>query len=110
MGSPWLVGTLLLGTSAALAAGLLAFIKIRGPPDVKSWHAGLPVFKLRNANGMEVHVSVLGAAILKLIVPDKKGAKADVVLGYGTVEEYEVPDGSFTRSNAMAKPCKCPSP
>ncbi|GFR42234.1 hypothetical protein Agub_g3128 [Astrephomene gubernaculifera] len=81
-----LVVGLLLGSSVALAA--LSYIKIR-PRRSTSWHAGLPVFKLKNANGMEVHVSVFGAAILKMLVPDKKGHSADVVLGYGTVEEYE---------------------
>ncbi|KAG2438515.1 hypothetical protein HXX76_005066 [Chlamydomonas incerta] len=38
---------------------------------------------------MEVQVSTFGAAILKVVVPDKAGRKADVVLGYGTVDEYE---------------------
>ncbi|KXZ52200.1 hypothetical protein GPECTOR_10g831 [Gonium pectorale] len=76
----------LLGSGFALAA--LTYVKIRSHRE-KSWHAGLPVFKLRNELGMEVTVSAFGAAITKMLVPDKKGSRADVVLGYGSVEEYE---------------------
>ncbi|GLC44982.1 hypothetical protein PLESTB_001746800 [Pleodorina starrii] len=76
----------LLGSSVALAA--LTLLRLRARRE-QSWHSSLPVFKLKNANGMEVHVSVFGAAILKIMVPDKKGSRADVVLGYNTVEEYE---------------------
>ncbi len=83
----YIVPTVLLGS--AVAASLLTLLKLRSRREA-NWHDGLPVYKLKNSLGMEVHVSVLGAAILKLIVPDKKGAKADVVLGYQTVEEYEV--------------------
>lgn len=79
----------LIGSSVALAA--LAALKVRGlRAQSSSWHASLPVFKLKNANGMEVHVSTFGAAILKVVVPDKAGKKADVVLGYASVDEYEV--------------------
>ena len=39
---------------------------------------------------MEVKISAMGASILELIVPDAKGQKADVVLGYETVEDYVV--------------------
>lgn len=79
----------LLGTSAAVAAGVLAYLKLRHR-KVPSWHDSLPLFKLRNALGMEVHVSVFGAAITKLLVPDAQGRKADVVLGYDTVQDYDV--------------------
>ena len=40
--------------------------------------------------GMEVVISAMGASIVKLIVPDAKGRKADVVLGYDEVEQYVV--------------------
>ncbi|KAG2430642.1 hypothetical protein HYH02_013640 [Chlamydomonas schloesseri] len=78
----------LLGSSVLLG---LAALKVRSlrSQGAASWHSSLPVFKLKNANGMEVHVSTFGAAILKVVVPDKAGKKADVVLGYGSVEEYE---------------------
>lgn len=47
----------------------------------------LPIFKLKNNTGMEVHITPIGAAITKMIVPHK-GKKADVVLGYDSAEQY----------------------
>ncbi|GAX81179.1 hypothetical protein CEUSTIGMA_g8612.t1 [Chlamydomonas eustigma] len=55
---------------------------------VLSWSDSLPIYTLRNDKGMEVVVSSLGATIIKMIVPDSKGRKADVVLGYNDVESY----------------------
>lgn len=46
-------------------------------------------YKLTNNNGMEAEFIDYGASLVKLWVPDKNGKKADVVLGYDTVEEYE---------------------
>lgn len=80
-----------LGTAAAAAAGVAAYIYYFGRPKKEaSWHATLPVFTLRNALGMEVQVSAFGAAILKVMVPDRRGKKADVVLGYDAVDSYDV--------------------
>ena len=41
------------------------------------------------AEGIEVHVSPFGATITKLVVPDRRGTKADVVLGYDHLRGYE---------------------
>lgn len=41
------------------------------------------------AEGIEVHVSPFGATITKVIVPDKDGHLADVVLGYDDLVGYE---------------------
>ncbi len=79
----------LMGTTAAVAAGVLAYLKLRSK-KLPSWHDSLPLFKLKNALGMEVQVSVFGAAITKMLVPDAQGRKADVVLGYDTVHDYDV--------------------
>ena len=95
--------------SAALAvAGVAAAILIsmrkkgsaRGAPlrslqsmisrKPRSWYEALPVFTLKNRLGMEVTISAVGASILKILVPDSKGRKADVVLGYEEVEDYVV--------------------
>lgn len=43
---------------------------------------------LENKNGMEVEVLSAGAAIRRIIVPDKNGIFADVVLGFENTEEY----------------------
>ena len=77
---------------SGVAAAIFLLIRkkslfIRKP---RSWYETLPVFCLRNKGGMEVKISAMGASILELIVPDAKGQKADVVLGYETVEDYVV--------------------
>lgn len=43
---------------------------------------------LVNARGASVTLSTLGAGIVSVIVPDKKGNMADVVLGYADPAEY----------------------
>lgn len=45
-------------------------------------------FTLKNSKGMEAVVTNLGAIIVNLVVPDKEGNKADVVLGFDSAEEY----------------------
>lgn len=45
-------------------------------------------FILENENGMKVHLINYGAIMTKLIVPDKNGDLADVVLGYDKLEDY----------------------
>lgn len=46
------------------------------------------LYTLSNSNGMKVMVSSLGAALVKLIVPDRDGKEADVVLGFDNAEDY----------------------
>lgn len=46
------------------------------------------LYTLKNQHGMEVSVSSLGACIVSVLVPDRDGRMADVVLGYDTAEEY----------------------
>jgi len=43
---------------------------------------------LRNARGMEVSFIAHGGAITSILVPDRDGVMADVVLGYRTLDEY----------------------
>ena len=52
------------------------------------------LFHIRNSNGMEAAICNLGGAIANLWVPDAKGNKADVVLGFDKAEDYLV-NGSF---------------
>ena len=52
-------------------------------------------FTLRNAAGMEVDISAWGAAITRILVPDRQGAKADVVLAFGALEPYLDPNPYF---------------
>ncbi len=46
------------------------------------------LYTLTNKKGMQAAFTNLGAALVKLIVPDKNGKTADVVLGYDRGEDY----------------------
>jgi len=60
----------------------------------KKLHGTLPdnrqvfLYTLQNASGMKAEISELGATIVSLYVPDRKGNIADVVLGYDSVSGY----------------------
>lgn len=45
-------------------------------------------YTLSNDSGMRVTLSSLGAAIVKLVVPDGKGREEDLVLGFDRAEDY----------------------
>lgn len=47
------------------------------------------LFSIVNADGSEVVLSNLGAGIVSVVVPDKDGRLADVVLGYRNPEDYD---------------------
>lgn len=44
--------------------------------------------ELVNANGMSVRILALGGVVQQLLVPDRNGKSADVVLGYATAQQY----------------------
>lgn len=46
------------------------------------------LFILRNKNNMEVCVTNFGGRIVSIMVPDKNGKMQDVVLGFGSVQDY----------------------
>ncbi len=46
------------------------------------------LYTLKNANGMEVCITNLGARIVSIMVPDKDGKLTDVVLGFDNVQQY----------------------
>ena len=47
------------------------------------------LYTLQNESGMQVDVTNYGASIVNLIVPNHRGKKYDVVLGYDNVLGYE---------------------
>ena len=47
------------------------------------------LYTMKNGNGCEMAVTDFGAALVKVIVPDKDGEKKDVVLGYDSADLYE---------------------
>jgi aldose 1-epimerase len=46
------------------------------------------LFTLTNANGVEVRISTLGAAIVSIRTPDREGRSGDIVLGFDAFEGY----------------------
>lgn len=46
------------------------------------------LFVLKNKNGMEVCVTNYGGRIVSVMVPDKDGKMRDVVLGFGSIQDY----------------------
>ncbi len=56
--------------------------------------SGINVYTLSNSNGMEVDVISLGAAIVNVRIPSKKGT-VDVVLGFDDLNMYKVNPAFF---------------
>lgn len=55
----------------------------------------ITLYSLKNAGGMQAGVTDFGAILVSLVVPDKKGEKADVVLGYDRAKDYLVNGSCF---------------
>lgn len=53
------------------------------------------LYTLSNENGMEAVVTDFGAILVSLLVPDRKGVKKDLVLGFDKLADYEVNDCFF---------------
>ena len=95
-----LAGLLLAGVSSSRGWGATELVW------ASDWHAGrgpagalredvqvedfssIKLYKLRNANGMEVHITNYGAIITAILVPDRQGNLGDVALGYHRLEDY----------------------
>jgi aldose 1-epimerase len=58
---------------------------------------GTPVSQvtLDNGRGMTVRVIGYGAIVTDVIVPDAKGRRADVALGFGDLADYETKNGDY---------------
>ena len=69
--------------AAAAAAAVVKMFRHR-----RDTGGGMRTIVLR-AHGIEVHTSPFGATITKIIVPDRDGNDADVVLGYDNLKSYE---------------------
>jgi aldose 1-epimerase len=86
----------LFGVTASDAAGS------RGHLDVKRERFGtmpdgtvVHRYTLTNARGMEVKLITYGGAIQSLRVPDRRGRKANVTLGFSTLEGYLNPANPY---------------
>ncbi len=56
--------------------------------ESRSYDAGLESYTLANGNGMSVTIINYGAAIAKIVVPDRGGVLADIVLGHDDPKGY----------------------
>lgn len=56
--------------------------------SVMSPKGDITLYTLTNASGASVTLSTLGAGIVAIVVPDRKGRMADVVLGYENAADY----------------------
>lgn len=52
-------------------------------------------YSLSNKNGIKAEITNYGGTIVSLFVPDKRGRREDVVLGFGTLEGYTKPGPYF---------------
>ncbi|WP_045461341.1 aldose epimerase family protein [Caballeronia cordobensis] len=55
--------------------------------DVRPW-GDVHLYTLRNASGMRVAISDLGATLVSWLAPDREGRFADILLGHDTPEQY----------------------
>ena len=62
----------------------------------------LQTYILRATSGLEVHISNYGAKILRLLVPNSKGERVDVVLGFNQPEDWLTKETYF---NAVIGRC-----
>ena len=46
------------------------------------------LYTLRNSTGASVQLADIGAAIVSIVIPDKRGVLGDVVLGYRNASDY----------------------
>ncbi len=52
----------------------------------------IDIYTLTNKNGMRARITNYGATVVSLIVPDRRGKLADIVLGYTDVQGYVADD------------------
>ena len=83
--------------NATVIGGLVAAILLigLGPPLGKRFGRfvttrSLPIHVLKSKSGVSVHISPIGCAIQKLLVPDSRGRLKDVVLGFDDLTAYLV--------------------
>jgi aldose 1-epimerase len=50
--------------------------------------SSIKLYKLRNAQGVEVHVTNFGAIVSSILVPDREGKMGDIALGYHDAGSY----------------------
>lgn len=90
-----LLAALALAALALTALSLSALAKAESAGKIDSQPFGttrdgtpVSIYSLKNANGLEARITNYGGIVVSLLVPDKNGKFDDIVLGYGTLDEY----------------------
>ena len=81
-------GRFVFGGAASLAVGVL--IQQLYKWFTRNQYNRLPVILLRNNENITVQISLVGASIQRLYVPDRNGGLLDVVLGFEHQSTYAV--------------------
>jgi len=82
---------LLIGAITVHAATKMARAEFGKTPD----GTAVQVFTLTNAHGVQARITNYGGAVVSLLVPDKTGKMADIVLGFDSLEGYFNPNQAF---------------
>lgn len=83
-----LFGWMAILTAMATSTSALAATATRGEFGRLQNGQAVEAITLTNAHGMKAKVIAFGATLQSLIVPDRAGHPADIVLGYDTVNGY----------------------
>ena len=59
--------------------------------ELKKVTENISLFEMKS-DALEIVVTNFGGTILKILMPDNKGQKGDVVLGYDEIKEYQTRD------------------
>jgi len=81
----------LAGTFAMQAAAKITKADFCKLPD----GTAIQIYTLTNPHGLEARITNYGGILVSLMVPDRRGHKADVVLGFDTLAGYLANPGPF---------------
>ncbi len=88
-------GALALAATVSVLATVFAAAAVKEKPGVEKFAFGktrddvaVEQYVLRNANGVVAKVITYGATMTDLVVPDRTGKMASVVLGFDRLEGY----------------------
>ncbi|MBX3566362.1 MAG: galactose mutarotase [Sphingomonas sp.] len=86
---------LLLGAALCAASPAIAADAVLAPAGKLADGTPIESITLKNARGIEARVITYGATLQSLIVPDRKGKRAEVTLGYDSAAAYEARPNYF---------------
>jgi aldose 1-epimerase len=95
-------------TFLGLALTVVAFASASAAVQVRTYgttSAGQKVdeYVLRNARGAEVRFISYGGIVTQIVVPDRRGRKANVALGFGSLADYEAKNQDYRFGAIMGR-------